>query len=505
MADLEKVSRADLTFQRNLIERQELTIQNFLENNPDLFFPEVILSYMVRHRFAKNDQEGFNPLQEIQRGERYRSNVDGISFSSRRIAYKNRNDRRTQTQTQVVTVEIDDRLLSTLIAAGIQPFLRIDGNHRLSAARAFAERQAIADLMTPFCLILLPNDAPIPKTARGKVPERRPTKFERTVFHNINSKSLPLEPEELYKVILDEPEYITDEQLKNSQNFGTEYLYSRQMLPLIRDGKLNGLEPLLSVAHNDDELSRTVLMHFFQLLSNKGCLPLENELKDSIFKTFRQVDAIYEQYPLLQRSNATGLMVAFLYFTHIQNKFNLNWFTSWILDNHLYELQMVSALDLVNIFEKMLQAKERTIFISMKFNDFMCESHYQAISDMLEDYNRETGAGIKLFPLRIDRYKDGTAYKIPDEILKQIEECGLLIADLTHNNVNVYHEVGYLMGLVKGREQSKLNLLLISNKTVTPINTVGFNINQHKTILFDNPMVLKSELRTEIQRFYFKN
>lgn len=47
LRDLERVSRADLVFQRNLIAKQKATIVRFLKST-DLFFPEVILSKVVK-------------------------------------------------------------------------------------------------------------------------------------------------------------------------------------------------------------------------------------------------------------------------------------------------------------------------------------------------------------------------------------------------------------------------------------------------------------------------
>ena len=106
----------------------------------------------------------------------------------------------------------------------------------------------------------------------------------------------------------------------------------------------------------------------------------------------------------------------------------------------------------------------------MKFGNRECNKHYNEIKKIVADINREKHESIKFFPLRIDKFKNGSAYKIPDEILNKIEDSGLLIADLTHKNENVYHEIGYLMGLNKMRQKHKLNLILICNTTVTTIN-----------------------------------
>jgi hypothetical protein len=49
-------------------------------------------------------------------------------------------------------------------------------------------------------------------------------------------------------------------------------------------------------------------------------------------------------------------------------------------------------------------------------------------------------------------------YTSDNEIFKQIEKCGLMIADLSSNNSNVYQEVGFAMGLNRNSEGN--NILL---------------------------------------------
>ncbi|MBC8883337.1 hypothetical protein H9X57_07565 [Flavobacterium piscinae] len=52
-------------------------------------------------------------------------------------------------------------------------------------------------------------------------------KFERVVFHNINTKTIPLTSEENLRVILDDEKNFTDEYLK--EKFGWEYYAIRKV------------------------------------------------------------------------------------------------------------------------------------------------------------------------------------------------------------------------------------------------------------------------------------
>lgn len=500
LGDLEKVSRADLIFQRNLIAQQKETIVRFLDNNPNLFFPEVILSYVVKYRFPKKGTKAsINPLGEIIQGNRFKSNVDQIEFSTKTIKERLLADSRGEVETRIITIDIDDTKLAELIEQKQQPFLRIDGNHRLSAAAEFKERESVTKLIAPFCLILLPDEKP-------DLQAREATKFEKIVFHNINSKSVPLTEEEIYRVIIDDDVHFTDAEILSKDDFGPAYLFTRSIFKRITPGFYPAIAPLLYNEGEDSSFVRTILVDLFGILKEKEIIPEAFSAFEKIERTFKKVEQQYDDFEVLRGSKAHGLLIAFLYFTFKENRFELDWFTDWVLENHIYELKQVSPNDLIAIFEKIVSSKHRTIFISMQFNDPVCENHFDFIKALIGEVNDETKANIKIYPLRIDRYKDGSAYKIPDAILNKIYESGLLIADLTKDNINVYHEVGYLMGLHRMRSKRKINLILICNTTVHPTfpGNIGFNIRNHKILPFADTNKLKQSLKEEIVSFYRK-
>lgn len=159
---------------------------------------------------------------------------------------------------------------------------------------------------------------------------------------------------------------------------------------------------------------------------------------------------------------------------------------------------------IIEIFEKVLKSQKRQIFVSMKFGNKNCERHYDHIEEIVTNLNKKYFTGLKVKPLRIDRYKTGKTYKIPDKILEKIRECGLLIADLTYNNINVYHEVGYLMGICEEQKLIEPKLILILNTTYTPLKEIGFNIKSHKIILFEDTRDLEPELSAALEKFYFQ-
>lgn len=492
LENLEKISRADFTYQRNLIGKQKDTILKFLES-PDIFFPEVILSFTMPNDTRRGRRQD-NPIESIITKNSYRNSKIGISMYVRSNKFKSGSVSET---VNLVSINIDDSTLLTLMEANNQPFQRIDGNHRLSAAKQFNDRTTIKDLKTPFCIVLLSELTPEIK--------QQSLKFEKTIFHNINSKSVPLTHEEIFRVIIDDDVNFLNAEILSREDFGPDYYFTRNIWQKIKPERYPAIANLIYNKKDDISFIRTILVNFFRLLREYGIINKQFKQFALIERTFRKVEQRYEDYILLKQSKAQGLLEAFLYFTFKDNKFNLDWFTDWVLENHIYELKQVSANDLIAIFEKILLSKHRTVFISMQFNDAVCENHFEFIKTLIIEINTETKANIKIYPLRIDRFKNGSAYKIPDAILNRIADSGLLIADLTKNNPNVYHEVGYLMGLFKLRKQRKLNLIMICNTTHTPYEKIGFNIRNHKVLGFADTHALKDSLKEEIKNFYFKN
>lgn len=45
--------------------------------------------------------------------------------------------------------------------------------------------------------------------------------------------------------------------------------------------------------------------------------------------------------------------------------------------------------------------------------------------------------------IRVDKHKDGYSDVISKRIIEGIDNCDLLIADLSYGNKNVHHEIGY--------------------------------------------------------------
>lgn len=112
-------------------------------------------------------------------------------------------------------------------------------------------------------------------------------------------------------------------------------------------------------------------------------------------------------------------------------------------------------------------------------------------------------AGLALNAVRIDHVNKGHSYTIGDEILKVVDGCGLLIADLSESNKNVYHEIGFLMGLNQGRTAAQDNFILLAdNKKIQSDASIGFNLRHWQQVRFDDPLDLKCKLIGSLEQHF---
>lgn len=473
MGDLARSSEADLSYQRNLIDEQREAIVNFLKDKEYLFFPEVILSYNLKYDFTKG-LSGIDPLKDILDRKTFKSNVDSFSIKS------------TQSGVHKVIIDIPEGWLKTN-----KPFFRIDGNHRLSAAPEAAE---FNDYMTPFCLILFP-DTP------------QSEEYKRVIFHNINSKSVPLTSEENLRLILDEVDIFTDEKLKNNPSFGPHFYFARKVKDRVDLEVLQAIsESFKTWKDNGEEviIKRTVLLELFKLLLQKEIIQNDDAEINKVMQAVNNVNAIYQQHAVLKECNSPALFSAFVYYElNLQHGDFRKSFKNWVLYNHIYTIADITAHDLIVVYDTILKARSRNVFISMQFDEASKEVK-QAIEEAIAEANRRHNLDLKIKHIRIDEVNKGHAYTISDEILELINNTGLLIADLSTKNINVYHEVGFLMGLnrAKGYEQENFILLMRNQPEAKTDASVGFNLRHWQQLRFNNGLQLKDALIESLEIYY---
>ncbi len=208
-------------------------------------------------------------------------------------------------------------------------------------------------------------------------------------------------------------------------------------------------------------------------------------------------------------------MLCVMVYYALLNRHQLESFVSWAKKNGINnltesgEFNKDAANDLVEMFEQIYQTKKNDIFISMQFNDDQSELIYIKIEDAIEKFNRKHGdLLLNPHPIRIDRNVEQSAFSIPDRILEAITSSGLLIADLSSANINVYHEIGFAMGLAKSKNLLPNIILLYKENTRYNIENrdvdkfIGFNLRNLSQLRFRNYDQIVDELVKRLEAHY---
>lgn len=88
------------------------------------------------------------------------------------------------------------------------------------------------------------------------------------------------------------------------------------------------------------------------------------------------------------------------------------------------------------------------------------------------------------------------------------DSSDLLIADLTFGNRNVYHEIGYLMGLNRGKWLEQDNFILIASKSTGDDELekdIGFTLKSWQQLRFESTRQLEEGLTESVETYYKLN
>ena len=251
------------------------------------------------------------------------------------------------------------------------------------------------------------------------------------------------------------------------------------------------------------KLPRTFLVKQLAFLREKKVV----EDNENVVKRFKgaltRVNALFDQWTDLKGSKNAGLLAALVYY-ELRPGVPTASFVRWILENHLQLIEQSSAPDLIAIFDKILESKKRTIFVSMPLGKAAAENHYKIIERVCDEISKANHLNPPLKAERVDWFHDGTSYEITGKILEMISDCGLLIGNLTYGNLSVYHEIGFVMGKARTQGATAANILLFLDQSV-PDNAdkiVGFNLQGIKQLRFTGTEEFADLLRTNLQHFF---
>lgn len=482
LGDLYDASAYDPGYQRTLIDEHGAEIARFYNDREYLFFPEIVLGVSVQATPGdETEMQLFYQYVRANDSANRKFRLSWCTISIKNLTAPSPADRRVTLLTRVVTITLKDLPPNTA-----KLLSRIDGNHRLSAVEYNNADEGIdgvvfRTLNAPFCLMLF-RDA----TDNAQ--------HSRVIFHNINYKSVPLDKEDNLKLILDDEQSLyLDEVLKTNPSFGLPFYAARKLNSRLHLNHLGGLTNGFTKQFSNGDLrsvKRTALLTLCQLLADKGLLTDTDEFLNKLVETIQTVNVLYHQYTALQASHSQAVLLLLIFYK-LDAPYRCETFKRWVLTNHIYLSDDVETTQLLGVFESILNSKKHEIFVSMQFSPDT-KPHYDAIVEAAQTVSQRHNIALNV--TRIDHLNEGCAYQIPTKILELLNTSGLLIADLTHGNKNVYHEIGYLMGLnkAKGLEQHNFIFFLRNNQ---PANgdtdkEVGFNLRDWQQIRFDENGVL---------------
>lgn len=477
MGVLQDISEAPEDIQRKPEIERLKEIGDYLRMGELVFFPEVIICACLHQADVTSDLVA-DLFAKVQTGESFKTGkfAGGLSISSTVTKARKQEDIRAVQYFQVGTLSFEDKP-SPL-------FARLDGNHRLSAT---IESQ-VRDRVTPFCLILCQTQADY-------------RRFSRSLFHNINHKQVPLPMEHNLRLIIEDEELFPDETIRKSEEgFGWPYYLTRKLYNRLDFELIPHLEPLF---RNE---GRTRLLKTFDFLINRETLGKNENAIRRLKEALVATHSLFEQHPDLRVTKNFGLMVACVYF-HLDRKVPILAFVRWVIANHLHEIGESHPDDLVAIFQKIMQTRHRTIFVSMPFGKVETENHYTAIIEVVDAINRDyPDFKPPLKVKRVDFHTEGVSYPIRAKIDDFMAECGLLVANLTHCNPNVYHEIGFMDGKARGEKLEYPDVLMFLDESV-PVDGqfVGFNLRDSSQIRFTRIDDFKTKLRANLERHFNLN
>jgi len=463
--ELARISKANKEYQRELIDKQISETSNFLTEETYLFFPEVILSLKLKQDLTiPGVQKDDTPTQLIEKRKVFNSNVNSLSIKP--VVKKNTKVFDVSENDTIIVAEIhfDDIELNRLIELDEHPFHRVDGNHRLSAAEQIADDYRVNQMNIPFCIILFEEVTTqkfVPDEGLVIIKDDSYEKFERVVFYNINSKSIPLTIEENLKGILGEEKYFSDEEIdKIFENNGS---IARKLGNRIRSEDFKSIKHI--VRANKWAMCLRLLNLYQNGVDNKT-YPEVFIMVDDIYDALQDINILYRKNDNLKSNESVEVLIAFIYYKAFSNEFKFEFFSKWMLKNHLFEAVETTTESIIRIFDKIYERKYISVFVAMKYWSHTKVNEYNKLfKEVLKDVQSTCKSNVDLQLIPIMRFK-GESQRIDQRLLNSIKDCDVFIADITECNENVMYEVAY----AEGREKPIILIKREGDDTTPPFD-----------------------------------
>lgn len=460
---LSGISEPNSEVQREVLVERKDELAEFLNHGEYRFFPEVILSLNLTDGVSDFDALSDFHLK-LQIGKTWNGKVGGFQI----------NISQNETKNVVNTFNLSPGIDRINIAhikfdETKNKLMRIDGNHRLSAAD-----DVLNDFVVPYCLLIFRD----PKENE---------QYSRAIFHNINAKQTPLNLEENLKVILESNDVFSDEKLKTDPSFGWPYYLARKTAEQETFQEYPFICLLIRSA------KYTYLLEEFELLIKNKTLPVSDEAVTIFREQLPQIEAALQEAQLHVILQNLAVIGAISYYK-LTDSSKYQQFLIWVKKNSITQAPGIHMNDLIQIFDKVYENIPKSVFMSMQFSP-ETQDTYQTLKDVQEILKRENGINFRI--IKVDEHKDGYSDEIYHRIVDGIQDAALVIADLSYGNKNVHHEIGYAQGLNK-----KVLLLYQVRDGIDAKSEIGSNISMHDQVRYKNQTELRPKLLKRIRHFY---
>lgn len=403
-------------YQRERDQKRVEAITEYMKHSSYVFFPELIFGWQV------DNPDAIRQIKEEENTSSISLN-NGIKIKKAKLRFKSASVG-DEPKTKVITIEIPDTI-------NAQIFNRIDGNHRLSVVDMILEHPEIYDnsicnQIVPFCLIIQNLSA-------------EAEKYESAYFYLINAKAKPLTTEENLKSILKTNLFTNSEK--------------KELL------SINSDETVDAISQCAEELTQRhlcVVYDFFggcvYTLSRKICTETNNPNVENIISAFSFINDEY-----FIDGNLSQFSKAYIYTlvkVRVIHRDQYDHFKKWAHQHGSDKKDGISAATIWQMFDSLINATLK-VFVAMPY--FKKPNSEEPDEEVVHEYRdiykrcfdqvlKETGKLIELFPIMNDK---GVSDDMIDNIMDEIKQCDIFIADITDNNPNVLYELGRAYALQK--------------------------------------------------------
>ena len=193
-------------------------------------------------------------------------------------------------------------------------------------------------------------------------------------------------------------------------------------------------------------------------------------------------------------SGSNIAMIGALSFYKLTDDKKYKAFCKWITQNEISSIKDIKFSSIISVFDRIYENRPKKAFMSMWFDTKTIDTYQKVVvvaKQMKENF------GITLDVVKVDEHDEGCSEVISKRIYDGIDNCDLLIADLSYNNKNVHHEVGYAQGLGK-----KVLMLYYDRENENTSHNIGSNISMHEQLRFGSYDQLERDLLGKLKDFF---